>query len=59
MCFTLAFFAKFIGPVYRKIKRLPVGFPLNVIEAIDIGHSSRLLELKEIQEGEVGCLCKR
>lgn len=59
MCFIVASLAKCMGFIYRKINRLPLEFPLNVIVAIDIGHKSRLLELEEIQEGEFGCLFKK
>lgn len=45
MYFTLASLAKCMGSIYRKIERWQVGFPLNVFVAIDIGHSSRLLEI--------------
>lgn len=43
----------------QKSKKVASRISPNVAVVIDIGHNSRLLELEEVQHGEVECLCKK
>lgn len=58
MYFTFFSLNAKMGSVYRKIKRLPVGFPLNVIVAIDITVAQLHIASVE-RNSRGGCLCKR